>query len=378
MLVLRTVSPLLIQGSSSTVVDMARAAATIELSEADESALRSVLRASSSTQQEALRARIVLRAAEGATNREIAAETGASLPTVGLWRRNFAEAGREGLCDRPRSGRPRSVDDETVQRVLAKTLESPPDATTHWSVRRLAAATGLSASTVHRIWREHKLRPHQTRSFKFSRDPALVEKVIDVVGLYLDPPDGALVLCVDEKTQIQALDRTQPTLPMRPGRAARMTHDYKRNGTTSLYAALEVASGEVTGECYPRHRHQEFLAFLNRLVRAYPKVPLHVVLDNSSTHTTPQVERWLERHRRVHFHFTPTGASWMNLIESWFSILTRQQVRRGAYRDVSELIAAIEHFIEGYNDRAQPFVWTKSAGEVLAKAKVQGTSGTEH
>jgi len=357
---------------------MARAAAAIELSEADESVLQSVLRASSSTQQEALRARIVLRAAEGATNREIAAETGASLPTVGLWRRNFAEAGRAGLADRPRSGRPCSVDDDQVGRVLAKTLEPPPDGTTHWSVRRLAAATGLSPSTVHRIWREHKLRPHQTRSFKFSKDPALVEKVIDVVGLYLDPPQGALVLCVDEKTQIQALDRTQATLPMKAGKAARMTHDYKRNGTTSLYAALEVASGEVTGECYPRHRHQEFLAFLNRLVRAYPKVPLHVVLDNSSTHTTPQVGRWLERHRRVHFHFTPTGASWMNLIESWFSILTRQQVRRGVYRDVSELIAAIEYFIEGYNDRARPFVWTKSADQVLAKAKRQGTSGTEH
>jgi transposase len=319
----------------------------------------------------------VLRAAEGATNREIATETGASLPTVGLWRRNFAEAGPEGLSDRPRSGRPRTVDDEAVKRVLAKTLEPPPDGSTHWSVRRLAEATGLSSTTVHRIWREHKLRPHQTRTFKFSRDPALVEKVIDVVGLYLDPPEGALVLCVDEKTQIQALDRTQATLPMKPGKAARMTHDYKRNGTTSLYAALELASGEVTGECYPRHRHQEFLAFLNRLVRAYPKVPLHVVLDNSSTHTTPEVERWLTRHKRVHFHFTPTGASWMNLIESWFSILTRQQVRRGVYRDVSELIAAIEHFIEGYNERARPFVWTKSADQVLAKAKVQGTSGTE-
>jgi transposase len=357
---------------------MARSAAAIELFEDDELALRSVIRAPSSTQQQALRARIVLRAAEGATNRQIAAETGASLPTVGLWRRNFAERGRDGLCDRPRSGRPRSVDDDQVKRVLAKTLEPPPDGTTHWSVRRLAEATGVSATTVHRIWREHRLRPHQTRTFKFSKDPQLVEKVIDVVGLYLDPPEGALVLCVDEKTQIQALDRTQPTLPMKPGKAERMTHDYKRNGTTSLYAALEMASGQVTGECYERHRHQEFLAFLNGLVRAYPRVPLHVVLDNSSTHTTPEVKRWLARHRRVHFHFTPTGASWMNLIESWFSILTRQQVRRGVYHDVSELIAAIEHFIDGYNDRAQPFVWTKTADEVLAKAKRKATSGTEH
>ncbi|MCA1701348.1 MAG: IS630 family transposase [Actinobacteria bacterium] len=357
---------------------MARSAVVIELSEADESALRAVVRAPSSSQQEALRARIVLRAAEGATNRQIAEETGASLPTVGLWRRSFAERGQAGLADRPRSGRPRTVDDDEVQRVLAKTLEPPPDGTTHWSVRRLAQATGLSATTVHRIWREHKLRPHQTRTFKFSRDPQLVEKVIDVVGLYLDPPKGALVLCVDEKTQIQALDRTQPTLPIKPGKAQRMTHDYKRNGTTSLYAALEVATGEVTGECYSRHRHQEFLAFLNRLVRAYPKRPLHVVLDNSSTHTTPEVKRWLTRHKRVHFHFTPTGASWMNLVESWFSILTRQQVRRGVYRDVSELIAAIEHFIADYNERAQPFIWTKTDDEVLAKAKPQETSGTEH
>ncbi len=188
-----------------------------------------------------------------------------------------------------------------------------------------------------------------------------MEKVIDVVGLYLDPPKGALVLCVDEKTQIQALDRTQPTLPMKPGKAQRMTHDYKRNGTTSLYAALEIATGEVTGSCYPRHTHEEFLAFLNRLVKAYPRRPLHVVLDNSSTHSTPEVKAWLERHRRVQFHFTPTSASWMNMVEIWFSILTKQQVRRGVYHDVPELISAIEHFIEGYNERARPFVWTKTA-----------------
>ncbi len=271
---------------------MARAAVAIELSPADEAELRRVVRASSSSQQEALRARIVLQAAEGATNREIAQETGASLPTVGLWRAKFARAGRAGLSDRPRSGRPRLIDDEQIQRVLAKTLARPTDGSSHWSVRRLATATGLSPATVHRIWRDHKLKPHQLRTFKFSKDPRLVEKVIDVVGLYLDPPEGALVLCVDEKTQIQALDRTQPTLPMKPGKAARMTHDYKRNGTTSLYAALEIATGKLTGACYPRHRHQEFLTFLNRLVRAYPRHPLHVVLDNSSTHSTPEVKRW--------------------------------------------------------------------------------------
>ena len=285
----------------------------------------------------------------------------------------------EGLeTRRGRGGRGRS-DDEEVQRVLAKTLEPPPDGTTQWSVRRLAAATGISSTTVHRIWRDHKLKPHQVRSFKFSTDPQLVEKVIDVVGLYLDPPKGAIVLSVDEKTQIQALDRTQPTLPIKPGKAQRMTHDYKRNGTTSLYAALEIATGEVTGSCYPRHTHEEFLAFLNRLVKAYPRRPLHVVLDNSSTHSTPEVKAWLARHPRVHFHFTPTSASWMNMVEIWFSILTKQQVRRGIYHDVPELIAAIEHFIDGYNERAQPFVWTKTAQQVLSKAvQKQDTSETLH
>jgi len=361
------------------VVVVARAAVVIELSEEEERRLRAVLRTPSASQQQALRARIVLRAAEGATNTEIAAEAGVSLPTVGLWRRSFSERGFEGLQDAPRSGRPREIDDDQVQRVLATTLELPPDGSTHWSVRRLAAATGLSATTVHRIWREHKLKPHQVRSFKFSRDPQLTEKIVDVVGLYLDPPEGALVLCVDEKTQIQALDRTQPTLPMKRGKAQRMTHDYKRNGTTSLYAALEIATGEVTGACYPQHRHQEFIAFLNRLVRAYPRRPLHVVLDNSSTHSTPEVERWLARHKRVHFHFTPTSASWMNMVEIWFSILTKQQVRRGVYRDVPELIDAIEHFIDGYNERAQPFVWTKTPEQILAKAiKQQSTSETLH
>jgi transposase len=352
----------------------------IELTEEEEErTLRAVLRTPSASQQDAMRARIVLRAAQGATNTQIAGEVGVSLPTVGLWRRNFCERRLDGLGDAPRSGRPREIDDAEVQRVRAMTLEPPPDGSTHWSVRRLAAVAGISSSTVHRIWRDHKLKPHQVRSFKFSKDPQLTEKVIDVVGLYLDPPDGAIVLSVDEKTQIQALDRTQPTLPMKPGKAQRMTHDYKRNGTTSLYAALEIATGEVTGSCYLRHTQQEFLAFLNQLVRAHPKVPLHVVLDNSSTHSTPAVKAWLARHKQVQFHFTPTSASWMNMVEIWFSILTKQQVRRGVYHDVPELIAAIEHFIEGYNERAQPFVWTKTAEQVLAKAiKKQDTSETLH
>jgi transposase len=358
---------------------MSRAAAVIALSPEQEAQLRRRLRTRSLAQKDALRTRIVLRAAEGASNTLIASELGVSLPTVGLWRAQFARLGLAGLADRPRSGRPRQVDEETVQRVLAKTLEPPPAGESHWSVRRLAGATGLSSSTVHRIWREYKLKPHRTRTFKSSNDPQLVAKVIDIVGLYLDPPAGALVLCVDEKTQVQALDRTQPTLPLRPGLPEGRTHDYKRNGTTNLYAALEIASGQVVHACQPRHRHQEFLAFLRRIVREFPEGELHLVLDNSSTHTTPEVERWLRRHKRVRFHFTPTGASWMNMVESWFSILTRQQVRRGSFADVNELIQAIERFVDGWNERAVPFVWTKTARQVLAKAvKQQPTSETEH
>jgi len=357
---------------------MARAV-SIQLSPEQERELTVLVRAFSTPQDLARRARIVLLAARGTTNTEIARLVGASVPTVALWRRNFARRGTAGLKDRPRPGRPRVIHDGAVPQILAKTLEPPPAGESHWSVRRLAAATGVSPATVHRIWRTHRLKPHQTRTFKYSRDPELVAKVVDVVGLYLDPPDEALVLCVDEKTQIQALDRTQPMLPLRPGSPERHTHDYKRNGTTSLYAALEVASGQVLGACYPRHRHQEFLAFLRGVVRGFPQGDLHVVLDNSSTHSTPEVRRWLARHRRVHFHFTPTGASWMNLVESWFSILTRQQVRRGSYATVADLIAAIQRYIDGYNQRANPFVWSKTPEQVLAKAiNPQATSETEH
>src|SRR5262249_34224163 len=291
----------------------------------------------------------------------------------------FAREGLAGLADRPRSGRPPTIDEALVRRVLAKTLEPPPRGESHWSVRGLAKELGLAPTTVHPIWREHKLKPHQLRTSKHSRDPELVAKLVDIVGLYLKPPAGALVLCVDEKTQVQALDRTQPILPLRPGLPERRTHDYKRNGTTNLYAALAIASGQVVHACQPRHRHQEFLAFLRRIVREFPHGELHLVLDNSSTHTTPEVKRWLARHPRVRFHFTPTGASWMNMIESWFSILTRQQVRRGSYQSDRDLIDAISRFVAGWNERACPFVWTKTAEQVLAKAiKDKPTSGTEH
>ena len=349
------------------------------LSPEEDAELERLLRAPSTPQQIAFRAQIVRRAAAGASNTQIARDLGTSLPTVALWRASFAREGIAGLADRPRSGRPRTIDEATVQRAIAKTLERPPAGETHWSVRTLARELGLSATTVARIWREHRLKPHQTRTFKYSSDPELEAKVIDICGLYLDPPEGALVLCVDEKTQIQALDRTQPILPIRPGLPEGRTHDYRRNGTTSLYAALEIASGQVLAECHPRHRAAEFLAFLRRIVREHPEGELHIVLDNSSTHSTPEVKRWLARHRRVRFHFTPKGASWMNMVESWFSILTRKQIRRGTYASVPELIAAIERFVAGYNELAAPFVWTKPADQILAKAvKRKDTSGTEH
>ncbi|MEW6583704.1 MAG: IS630 family transposase [Actinomycetota bacterium] len=358
---------------------MARAAAAIELSEAQAAELRRLARTPSTPQQTVTRARIVLRAAEGATNRQIAGELGTSELMVGRWRGRFARDGLAGLADQPRSGRPRTIDEATVNQVIAKTLEPPPGGESQWSTRLLARETGLSHASVHRIWREHKLKPHQTRTFKYSNDPELEAKVIDIVGLYLNPPDGALVLCVDEKTQIQALDRTQPILPIRPGLPEGRTHDYRRHGTTSLYAALEIATGQVLAECHPRHRAEEFISFLRLIVRQFPEGELHLVVDNSSTHSTPEVKRWLARHPRVHLHFTPKGASWMNMVESWFSILTRQQVRRGSYASIKELVAAIERFVASYNERAQPFVWTKPAPAILAKAvKPNTTSETEH
>jgi transposase len=358
---------------------MGRSAGAVVLTPDERAELAGVVRRPTSPQQAVTRARIVLRAAEGASNRQIAGEVGMSELRVGGWRNKFIREGIAGLADRPRSGRPRTIDEATVNRVIATTLEPPPGGESHWSIKRLAAATGVSASSVERIWREHKLKPHQTRTFKYSSDPELEAKVVDIVGLYLDPPDGALVLCVDEKTQIQALDRTQPILPIRPGLPEGRTHDYRRHGTTSLYAALEIASGQVVAECHPRHRAEEFVAFLRRIVREFPAGELHLVVDNSSTHSTPEVTRWLTRHGRVHLHFTPKGASWMNLVESWFSILTRQHVRRGSFASVKELVAAIECFVASYNERAQPFVWTKPATEVLAKAvKPIATSGAEH
>jgi transposase len=337
-------------------------------------------RAGTTEQRTAMRARIILAAAEGAAHVDVADELGVSVPTVLLWRRRFKERGLDGLADAAHPGRPRTYGREVRERVLAETLSPPDDATTHWSRERLARKVGVSASTVGRIWQEGRLKPHRVETFKFSRDPQLVAKVTDVVGLYLNPPERAIVLSVDEKTQIQALDRTQPMLPLRPGQVERHTHDYKRNGTLTLSAALEVGTGTVTTATSARHRHEEFLDFLNLLTRTYPRRELHLVLDNVATHKTPEIVDWLGRRKRVHFHFTPTSASWMNQVETWFGILSRQAIRRASFESVRALAAAIERFTRAWNSGASPFKWVKTPADILAKAvrKTQADSGARH
>jgi transposase len=357
---------------------MARPARPITLTGAQREELAMIARAPSTPQRLAMRAAIVLTAADGVPNTAIAAERGCSPQTVVLWRRRFVEHGVSGLYAAPGRGRPATYGETTTQRIVATTLGRPPRGRTHWSVRAVAARLGVSAMTVSRVWRQHRLQPHRTRSFKFSNDPDLVQKVTDVIGLYLHPPEKAVVLCADEKSQIQALDRTQPMLPLRPGQVERRTHDDVRHGTTTLFAALDVATGAVTGRCYQAHRHQEFLSFLKLLAKTYPRRDVHLVLDNYTTHTHPVVKAWLQRHRRFHLHFTPTSASWMNQVETWFSILTRQAIRRGSFKSVRVLVAAIERFMEEWNQRCHPFAWVKTPGDVLAKAIPQANSGTLH
>jgi len=348
--------------------------------EADRAALKAIVRAPTSEQRAVTRARIVLRAAEGIANERVAAELGVALMTVKLWRRRYARAGLAGLVDESRPGRPPTYSREDRDRVIALTLSVPPEGTTHWSARRLGERVGMSETTVWRIWRSAGLRPHRVETFKWSTDPDLEAKVRDVVGLYLAPPERAVVLSVDEKTQIQALDRTQPMLPLRPGQVERRTHDYKRNGTTSLFAALDVATGRVTQEARARHTGADFLSFLRRIDRVYPEQELHVILDNVSTHKTPAVRTWLARHPRIRFHFTPTSASWLNQVETWFSILTRQAIRRGSFGSVKELVAMIDTFTQQWNAGSTPFVWVKTADELLAKAvrKVPAISESGH
>jgi len=308
-----------------------------------------------------------LACAEGQTNTAAAAQIGVSVPTVRRWRGRFAERRLDGLLDEPRPGQPRKITDERVREVIVKTLETtPPDGGTHWSTRQMASATGLNQTAVSRIWRAFGLQPHRVEHWKLSKDPLFVEKVRDIVGLYLDPPERAMVLCVDEKSQIQALDRSAPTLPVLPGTPARATHDYKRNGTSSLFAALELASGKVIRSLHARHRAIEFKKFLIKIDREVPaELDIHMILDNYATHKTPAIKRWLQRHPRFHLHFTPTGSSWINLIERWFAELTTRKLRRGVHRNVTELNADIEDWIEHWNENPKPYVWTKTADEIL-------------
>jgi transposase len=362
--------------------DMANHAATALHCDRNQRARLEFLESRGATPQKiALRARIILQAADGRANQRIAQELGIGRPTVLLWRERFARAGVPGiLADAPRPGRKQALSPEQVQAVVEATLHSRPPGQTHWSVREMAHAQGLSRMTVQRIWKTHRLQPHRVKTFKLSRDKHFVEKLRDVVGLYLNPPENALVLSVDEKSQIQALDRTQPGLPMKKGRCGTLTHDYKRHGTTTLFAALNMLDGKVIGECLPRHRSNEFVKFLGTLDRNTPaERDLHLIVDNYSTHKSPPVIRWLKRRPRFHLHFIPTSSSWLNRIERWFRNITDKAIRRGAFKSVPSLIAAIQPYLDAHNAAPKIFTWTKDANTILAKiAKCKEALGTLH
>jgi transposase len=337
------------------------------LDEAERAELQSLSSRRSTAQALALRARIVLACAEGEQSKAVAARLAVDPDTVGKWRRRFAEHRLEGLRDEPRSGTPRTVEDARIEAVIVRTLETVPADATHWSSRSMARASGLSVSTVQRIWRAFGLQPHRLETFKLSTDPNFVAKVRDVVGLYVAPPQRAIVLCVDEKSQIQALDRSQPMLPMRPGQAARRSHDYKRHGVTSLFAALDIATGRVIGKCFPRHRAAEFRKFLDEIEANVPGgLDIHLVMDNYATHKTQLIRDWLAKRPRWHVHLTPTSSSWLNQVERFFALLTDKKIRRGAHRRVAELQADITAFIDHHNADPKPFRWTKSADDILA------------
>ena len=353
----------------------------LTLTEAERETLQNWVRRPKSAQALALRARLILRCAEGLTNTQVADQVQVRKATVGKWRQRFVDRRLDGLLDEPRPGTPRKVSDADVERALTMTLESTPKDATHWSTRSLAKQAGLSRSTVGRIWRAFALQPHRSETFKLSKDPLFIDKMRDIVGLYMNPPDRALVLCVDEKSQIQALNRTQPLLPMRPGQVERRTHDYVRHGTTSLFAALDVKTGTVIGEFHRRHRSLEFRKFLDTIDDAVPSdLDVHLILDNYGTHKTAQVRRWLGKRPRFHVHFTPTSASWLNLVERFFAALTEKQIRRGAHRSVRELEAAINQYLTVTNGSPKPFVWTKSADQILASVAryCARTSGSGH
>lgn len=344
-----------------------RPKATLSLSADESRLLESWAKRSRSAPALALRARIVLACARGLDNKIVARKLRLTPQTVGRWRSRFVEHRAEGLHDEPRPGAPRQIDDAQVEDVVIRTLESTPRGATHWSVRSMAKATGLSRMTVSRIWKAFGLQPHRTETFKLSPDPQLVEKVRDIVGLYMSPPDHALVLCVDEKSQIQALDRTQPLLPLRPGQVERRTHDYRRHGTTSLFAAFNAQSGKVIGETHRRHRSREFRKFLDTIeANVPPDMDVHLIMDNYGTHKTKLIRDWFAKRPRFHVHFTPTYGSWLNLVERWFAELTQKQIRRGAHRSVRALEAAIAEYIEVTNEDPKPFIWTKTADEILA------------
>ena len=341
-------------------------AVLIELTDEERALLESFTRRHTSAQALALRARIVLCAADGLTNGEIAERLGVSRPTVTKWRGRFAQSRVNGLLDEPRPGRPRTITDEQVEAVVIKTLESTPRNATHWSTRSMAAEMEMTQNAISRIWRAFGLQPHRQERWKLSKDPLFVDKLYDICGLYLNPPERAVVLCVDEKSQIQALDRTAPILPMLPGTPQRATHDYERNGTSSLYAALNLATGNVIGSLHNRHRAVEFLKFLKTIDREVPAhLDVHIVLDNASSHKTPKVKRWLAQHPRFILHFTPTGSSWLNLVERWFGELTTKLLRRGAHRTVRQLNTEIRAWIEDWNENPRPYVWTKPAERIL-------------
>jgi transposase len=347
---------------------MARPKQPIALSDEDRSKLQEWARRPKTAQRLALRARIVLGCADGLENRQVARQLHITDQTVCKWRERFRRAGLEGLADEPRPGAPRKISDAQVEALITRTLEAPPPNASHWSTRTMAESIGMSQSAVSRVWRAFSLQPHRVETFKLSADPFFVEKVRDVVGLYLNPPEHALVLCVDEKSQIQALDRMRPILPLRPGVPERQTHDYQRNGTTSLFAALDVATGKVIGSLHRRQRHQEFLRFLERIDAAVPEaLEIHLVMDNYGTHKMPKVKRWFARHPRYHLHFTPTSASWLNQVERFFGLITERRIRRGTFGSVRELESAIRDYLAQHNENPKPFAWTADAETILKK-----------
>lgn len=336
------------------------------LSSEEREVLERYVRRHKTSQQLAFRSRIILACADLGSIAAVARELGASRTTISQWRRRFIDRRLDGLSDEPRPGAPRTITDEQVERVIVATLESTPKGATHWSKRSMAKHSGLSQSTIGRIWKAFGLAPHRTETFSLSTDPNFIEKVRDVVGLYMSPPANAVVFCVDEKSNTQALERRQPLLPMRPGQAERGTHTYRRHGTTSLFAALEVATGKVIGRCYKRHRTREFIRFLREIDNAVPEeLEIHVIMDNLKTHKSAEAQRWFAKHPRFHVHFTPTYSSWLNQVERWFALLTEKQIKRGSHRSVAELEAAIYEFIEASNDDPRPFVWTKTADQIL-------------